>query len=170
MLLAFFEEAGEARLVFTKRPDTMPYHRGEIVFPGGKVDPALDPIPRDAALREAREEVGLDPALVDVVAELDHISTFAGAFTIVPFVGLVDTGRPALAAHPREVVRVFDVAVSELLDDATYREEHWETPGAARSMYFYELEDETVWGATARILTGLLAHLTGTADLLGRSW
>jgi 8-oxo-dGTP pyrophosphatase MutT (NUDIX family) len=170
VLMAFFEEAGEARVILTKRPETMPSHQGEIAFPGGKLEPAVDGSLRDAALREAQEEVGLDPALVEIVAELDSLTTVAGRFMLTPFVGLL-AARPELVPNPGEVVSVFDVGISELLDDAVYREERWDIPtefgpdgGTDRSIHFYELFGETVWGATARILTGFLEHLTtGTA-------
>ena len=169
VLLAFFEEAGEARVILTKRPETMPSHQGEIAFPGGKLEPAVDRSLRDAALREAQEEVGLDPALVEIVAELDSLTTVAGRFMLTPFVGLLGA-RPELVPHPGEVVSVFDVGISELLDDAVYREERWDIPaefgpdgGSDRSIHFYELFGETVWGATARILTGFLEHLTAGA-------
>jgi 8-oxo-dGTP pyrophosphatase MutT (NUDIX family) len=165
VLVALFEEDGEARLILTKRPDTMPSHQGEIAFPGGKVDPALDVDARAAALREAHEEIGLDPAIVEVVAELDAIGTVASRFTIRPFVGLLPA-RPVLQRDRREVVAIFDVALSELLADEAYREEQWDgrapSPGSdfALSVHFFELPGETVWGATARILTSLLTDLT----------
>jgi 8-oxo-dGTP pyrophosphatase MutT (NUDIX family) len=159
VLLPLFEAAGEARLVFTRRPDSMLHHQGEIAFPGGKIDPDLDASPRDAALREAEEEIGLARDTVAVIAELDPMHTFAGPFLISPFVGVVD-GEPALAPDPREVERVFDVPLSELLSDGVHREERWgDIYGPNRPMHFFELEDETVWGATARILAGFLAHI-----------
>jgi 8-oxo-dGTP pyrophosphatase MutT (NUDIX family) len=160
VLVPLFEEDGEARLILTKRPETMPSHQGEIAFPGGKRDPE-DPSLEAAALREAFEEIGLRPALVEVVAELDSIGTVASLFTITPFVGFVD-GRPELLPHPTEVVDVFDVALSELLDPEAFREERWEMWGDLRPIVFFELPGETVWGATARILAGLLAHLTAS--------
>ena len=83
----------------------------------------------------------------------------ASRFHITPFVGAL-RDRPSLTADPREVVSVFDVALAELLDDDAYREERWDIFGDERSIHFFELADETVWGATARILTTLLAHLT----------
>ncbi|MFN8026394.1 MAG: CoA pyrophosphatase [Acidimicrobiia bacterium] len=167
VLVALFgeggEETGEARLILTKRPETMPNHPGQIAFPGGKFDPALDDTPRDAALREAEEEIGLDRADVEVVAALHPMGTVLGQFSIEPFVGLV-AGCPELTPHEWEVASVFDVALSELLADHVFREEWWtwDSSGYERSMQFYELEGETVWGASARILTGFLAHLTGT--------
>ena len=167
VLLALFEEDGEARVILTKRPETMPSHQGEIAFPGGKYEPG-DPDLRATALREAHEEIGLDPSLVEIVGELDHLVTVAARFTLAPFVGLLPE-RPALVPHVREVDAVFDVAISELLRGDVFREERWEVPpemlvgiGPDRAIHFFELAGETVWGATARILTGFLAHLTAT--------
>lgn len=164
VLVALFEDAGEARLVLTKRPETMPNHPGQIAFPGGKFDPAFDATPQDAALREAQEEIGLDPSKVEIVGALHPLGTVLGQFSIEPFVGVVE-GRPHLVPHEWEVASVFDVPLSELLSDAVFREEWWtwDASGHERSMQFYELIGETVWGATARILTGFLAHLTGTS-------
>jgi 8-oxo-dGTP pyrophosphatase MutT (NUDIX family) len=166
VLVPLFEEAGEARVILTKRPETMPSHQGEIAFPGGKVEPGFDADLRDTALREAHEEIGLDPGLVDVVAELDHLVTVSARFALTPFVGLLPE-RPALIPHVREVDAVFDVALSELLHGDVFREERWEVPpemlvgvGKDRAIHFFELAGETVWGATARILVGFLAHLT----------
>ncbi len=173
VLLPWFEEAvgagrpAEARVILTKRPETMPSHQGEIAFPGGKLEPEVDTSLRDAALREAHEEIGLDPGLVDVVAELRSMTTVAGRFVLTPFVGLLER-RPPLAPDFTEVVSVFDVAVSELLDPDAYREERWDIPsefgpdaGADRAIHFFELPGETVWGATARILVDFLEHLVG---------
>jgi hypothetical protein len=95
-----------------------------------------------------------------VIAALPTLGTVVGQFNISPFVGVTD-GRPIITAESREVDRVFDVALSELLAEGVYREERWSwgLDGSDRAMQFYELEDETVWGATARILTGFLAQV-----------
>jgi 8-oxo-dGTP pyrophosphatase MutT (NUDIX family) len=169
VLVPIFEDGGEAHVILTKRPEHMPSHRGEIAFPGGKLEAEQDASLRDAALREAREEVGLDPAAVDVVAELESLTTVASRFVLTPFVGLL-AARPVLVPDPVEVVRAFDVAISELLADGVYREERWDvpvglgvTPGRDRPIHFFELADETVWGATARILAGFLTELTADA-------
>jgi 8-oxo-dGTP pyrophosphatase MutT (NUDIX family) len=158
VLVALFEEGGEARVVLTKRPDTMPSHRGEVAFPGGKHEPGVDVDLRATALREAEEEIGLDPASVEVVARLDSLATVASRFVITPFVGFLPE-RPRLSPDPREVVSAFDVALSELMLDGVHREERWDTWIADLDVHFFELPDETVWGATARILTGFLAHV-----------
>jgi 8-oxo-dGTP pyrophosphatase MutT (NUDIX family) len=158
VLIAVFEDGGESHLVLTKRPETMPSHRGEIAFPGGKRDPE-DPSLEAAALREAQEEVGLEPASVDVIAQLDSLGTVATQFTIAPFVGLLPA-PPLLVPEPHEVVDAFTVPVSELLAPEAYHEERWHLFGDWRSMAFFDLPGETVWGATARILTRFLERLT----------
>jgi len=161
VLMAMFEEDGEARVVLTKRPDHMPSHQGEIAFPGGKVQPEADRTVVDAALREAEEEVGLARDAVEIAGELDGISTLATRFTITPFVGLL-ADRPELTPDPSEVVKVLAVPLSALLDDGAFREERWDIGMPDRSVYFFELPGETVWGATARILASFLAHLTAS--------
>jgi 8-oxo-dGTP pyrophosphatase MutT (NUDIX family) len=160
VLVPLFEAGGETRVVLTRRPDTMPSHRGDVAFPGGKVHPGVDPTLVDAALREAEEEIGLARSAVEVVAELDTISTVTSRFLVAPFVGVV-AAPPELRPDPREVERVFDVALSELMEDGVHREEHWGTGVLTRNVHIFELEDETVWGLTARILAGFLTLLTG---------
>lgn len=160
VLVPCFEEAGEARIILTKRPEEMPSHRGEIAFPGGKLHPGSDDSLAAAALREAEEEIGLRPADVEILGELATLATAVSRFSITPYVGVI-ARRPALVANPAEVTAVLDVPVSELLDDAVFREERWHFDDADRPMYFYELEGETVWGATARILTDFLTLLVG---------
>jgi 8-oxo-dGTP pyrophosphatase MutT (NUDIX family) len=168
VLVPLFEADGpagrEAALVLTKRPEHLPHHQGEIAFPGGSLEPAVDRTLADAALRETEEEIGLPRAQVELVGELDGIATFASRFTIAPFVGVLEH-EPVLVPDPREVEEILEVPLSELLDPEAFREERWdfgrlEIPENERSVYFYELPGETVWGATARILTGFLTHLT----------
>ncbi len=167
VLVPLFEEAGVVRVVLTKRPDTMPSHRGDVAFPGGKVHPEVDRTLLDAALREAWEEIGLGPEVVEVVAELDAISTVTTRFVISPFVGVL-AGRPALVPDQREVVRVFDVALGDLMADGVHREELWGASPMARAVHFFDVPgsgnepSETIWGATARILAEFLTVLTAS--------
>jgi 8-oxo-dGTP pyrophosphatase MutT (NUDIX family) len=157
VLVPLFEEDGETRVVLTRRTTTLPSHRGEVSFPGGKILVGEDL--RVAALREAEEEIGLAPEAVEVVAELDHLATVASRFVLAPFAGLL-IARPALTPNPDEVDRVFDVPLAELLQEGVFREERWEIFGEERAVFFFELVGDTVWGATARILYQLLALLT----------
>ena len=167
VLVALFEVAGEARVILTRRAATLRRHRGEVAFPGGRVDPGEAPLA--AALREADEEVGLAPSLVTPVGWLRPIVTFASGSLIRPFVGTL-AERPSLHAHPDEVDRVFDVAVADLLADGVFHEERWRRPspraGADDGTFpisFFDVEGETVWGATARILTELCCLVTAVA-------
>jgi len=161
VLVPLVEIDGETHVVFIKRPETMSSHKGEIAFPGGKFDPGVDTDLRAAALREAHEEIGLDPGIVDVVARLTGVATAASRFTITPYVGFL-VSRPSLTPSPAEVVRVLEVPLSGLLDAAAYHEERWDGFQRDMSVYFFDLPDETVWGATARILTDLLTRLVTT--------
>jgi peroxisomal coenzyme A diphosphatase NUDT7 len=159
VLVPLFEADDEAHVILTKRPDTMPTHQGEVSFPGGGLRAGVDASRKDAALREAEEEIGLPPAAVEVVAELDTLATVGSRFTITPFVGIVDP-LPRLVPHPGEVVKILEVPLSELLEDDAFHEEYWGSPD--RAISFFELPGETVWGATARVLVAFLAHLTAS--------
>lgn len=157
VVLPFFERGGEAVLVLTKRPEHMPTHKGEIAFPGGKAED-VDRSLRDTALRELEEEIGVDRDAVEIVGELGAHGTFASRFGIVPFVGLLD-GPPEYTPDPSEVDEVIEVPVSELLAEGVHREERWGIGPADRPIHFFELEEETVWGATAAILYAFLVRV-----------
>jgi 8-oxo-dGTP pyrophosphatase MutT (NUDIX family) len=158
VLLALFEEDGEARVVLERRSNALRRHRGEVSFPGGRIEPGESPV--DAALREAHEEVGIDPTGVEVVGWLRPLRTYSGASVIHPYVGVL-SARPSLAVEPAEVAYAFDVAIGELLDEGVFREEQWrrDADGVAGyvTIYVFEAGGETIWGATARILAELCA-------------
>jgi 8-oxo-dGTP pyrophosphatase MutT (NUDIX family) len=157
VLVAVFEEERESRLVLTRRSTTLRTHTGQVSFPGGRIDPGEDPVA--AALREAHEEVGLDPGSVQPVGLLTPGVTFSTGARITPVVASL-ARRPLLEPNPAEVDRVFDVALAELA--SSFREELWSEPGLPPfAMYFFEVSGETVWGATARILVDLLTIVLG---------
>lgn len=162
VLMPFFEEDGLARVILTRRPDTMPSHRGDVAFPGGKLDRRVDRSLLDAALRETEEEIGLSRHAVEVIGELDTLSTVTTRFLVAPFVGVLGQ-RPLLVPHPTEVDRVFDVALADLLADGVHREEHWGIGSISRPVHFFAAGGETIWGVTARILAEFLALLTAEA-------
>jgi 8-oxo-dGTP pyrophosphatase MutT (NUDIX family) len=161
-LLALFEEDGEARIVLIRRTLALPVHPGEIAIPGGRVHPGESMI--DAALRETHEEVGIPPGDVEVIGWLDRVVGRTSGSVATPVVGLL-AGRPRLVPDPFEVEDAFDVALADLMGDGVYREERWDIPAAGpnavgaqnRAVYFFELPQATVWGATARVLHKLLA-------------
>jgi 8-oxo-dGTP pyrophosphatase MutT (NUDIX family) len=150
-----------AELLFTRRPMHMRSHRGEISFPGGRMEPG-ETAPH-AALREAWEEVALDPDLVTVHGELDHMATLVTRSYIVPVVGSV-TQRPALEPHAAEVDRILWVSIADLMRPGTFHEEWWGVPPVERPVYFFDLDDETVWGATARMVHQLLRLAHGVDE------
>lgn len=147
---------GDAGILLTRRSTALRNHSGEISFPGGRLDPGETPI--EAALREANEEVGLDPDFVDVVGELNHLAMAVSRSHIVPIVGRT-TSQLSLEPASPEVARVLWVPLGEFVRIDTFHAERWTAPWGERVLYFYELDDETVWGATAHILTDLLRRL-----------
>ncbi len=153
VLALLHESEHGAEVLLTRRSMELRNHKGEISFPGGRLDPGETPI--DAALREADEEVGLDPSSVEVVGELDHITTMVSKSYIIPVVATVGA-RPALAPRTMEVDRVLWTPVAELTRPGTYRRETWGSIPLDRPLHFFELDDETVWGATAHMLVELL--------------
>jgi 8-oxo-dGTP pyrophosphatase MutT (NUDIX family) len=147
-------------LVFTKRTETVGTHRGQISFPGGRVDPG-DAGFLEAALRETEEEIGLPGTTVEPLGALDDTETVATQFIITPWVGLV---REVIAWTPdgHEIERVIEVPFAHLADPAALRVEHGERGGVLREMYFWDLEGgDVIWGATARILKHYLDVLAG---------
>lgn len=154
VLCALFDEAGEAHVLLTRRSSRLRSHTGQVSFPGGRLDAGETALA--CALREAREEVGLDPSTVDVFARLSTVRIMANPAPVLPFVGALP-GRPVLYPSPAEVERAFTVTLGELSDPGVYREEVWTLPdGTERCMHFFELVGDTVWGATARMLYELL--------------
>jgi len=163
VLAPLYEQDDLATVVLTRRTWALRTHQGEMSFPGGRIESGETPV--DGALREAKEEVDLDPSTVEIVGELDHLSTVSSMSFIVPFVGLLP-GRPDICPNPDEVEAVVHVSLAELADPAIFREERWTFPGGdERSIYFFELVGDTVWGMTAALLRQLLGIVTGT---LGR--
>ena len=143
-------DRGEAHLVFAQRTERVGHHAGQISFPGGRIDPE-DADDLAAALREAHEEVGLEPSRVEPLGLLDDTETFATQYVITPFVGVV-RGPVVWQPDGEEIEKVIEVPVAALLDRGSFRVERWERDGVARDVYFYDYRGTTIWGATARIL------------------
>lgn len=157
VLCALFDEDGQAHAVLTRRSSRLRSHSHQVSFPGGRLDPGESAV--EAALREAHEEVGLDPAEVRVIGRLSGLRTVINPAPITPFVAALPA-RPVLRPNPSEVERAFTVPLVELVDPAVHREERWTFPdGTEVAMQFFELIGDTVWGATARMLAELLDML-----------
>lgn len=151
VLIPLYESSdGLTHLVLTKRPDTMPTHAGHIAFPGGRPDP-VDRGPLETALREAREEVGIPPENVDVMGYLPPIHTVEYRLMVVPVVGHLPE-PPELVPSPREVVRIYEPSLDELAEQEMWRSEDWN----GHRVWFYDLEGDLLWGATAMMVRRLL--------------
>jgi 8-oxo-dGTP pyrophosphatase MutT (NUDIX family) len=151
-----------AEILLTRRSQSLSNHRGEISFPGGRVDEGESIV--DAALRETWEEVGVPAHKVKVHAELSPLSTFVSRSYIVPVVATIDT-KTELSLNSMEVDRAIWVPLAELVRPDTFTWEWWTFDRGAESgerpMYFFYLDDETIWGATARMLHEIVCLVHG---------
>jgi 8-oxo-dGTP pyrophosphatase MutT (NUDIX family) len=158
VLIAVVDTPDGPAVLLTRRSGHLRNHRGEMSFPGGRLDEGEDPV--SGALREAWEEIALPPSAVEPVGELSPLATFVSRSHIVPIVGRVRE-LPELRPNPDEVDRIMVVPLVDLAGPEVYRQEIWDV-GAARpdgtyAIHFFELDDETVWGATGRMLVELLS-------------
>jgi 8-oxo-dGTP pyrophosphatase MutT (NUDIX family) len=160
VLVPLFKNATDYHLVFTKRTDTVKHHKGQVSFPGGSFEPADGDL-LTTALRESREEVGIQPEHVSILGRLDDLSTFSTSFTIAPFVGLIPYPYP-FHPNPLEVAIVFDVPVSVLADPTVRRRySRARDDGATIEDYEFCVDAHVIWGATARIIHHFLAVMNG---------
>jgi 8-oxo-dGTP pyrophosphatase MutT (NUDIX family) len=153
-------------VILTRRALSLRHHKGEIALPGGRCDEHESAVA--TALREAHEEVGLAPSLVTPLAWLSPLVSFASSSAIWPVVGTLKE-RPLFAINEAEVDRVFTVALKDLVAEGAFVEERWRRSeprlGAdadgSFAIYFFKVPGDVIWGATARVLTELLCHVTG---------
>ncbi|RTL72840.1 MAG: CoA pyrophosphatase [Hyphomicrobiales bacterium] len=143
-------------VLLTQRSNDLPSHPGQISFPGGKVEPD-DATPIACALREAEEEIGLTRDLVEPLGFLDSYRTGTG-FEITPVVALVKPGFKT-RLDPREVLEVFEVPLSFLMDEGNHQKDSREWKGRRRSFYAMPYEGRYIWGATAGMLKNMHTRL-----------
>lgn len=160
VLVPLYTDAhGEVRLVLTRRPDHMPTHPGDVVFPGGHREDGEEPI--STAMREAWEEIGLPEANVtEVFGGLSPITTRDRTKPIIPVVARVQ--RPeAWVPDPKEVDVIIEPTLDDLFDEERWLQRDW----FGHKLWFFEFPEGILWGATAFMVRELLGFLRG--DELG---
>jgi 8-oxo-dGTP pyrophosphatase MutT (NUDIX family) len=146
----------EPSLLLTKRTSHLKKHAGQVSFPGGRIDPG-DKDSEAAALREAREEIALDSAQVEVIGRMDEYVTGTG-YIITPILGLLPPGL-RYEASPDEVEAVFEFPFSVLLDPEAPRRQKQHVRGRWREYWVWPHADYFIWGATAAIMHHLAGKL-----------
>jgi len=158
VLVALVERPAGLSVILTRRSDTLRSHTGQVAFPGGRCDPGETPWV--TALREAHEEIGLDPSHVALAGLSTPYRTGTG-YHVIPVVGFV-TPPFTLAPNPDEVADIFETPFLFLMDPANYEQRQGRTPaGDERRFYALTWEDRLVWGATAGMLRALHDRLEG---------
>lgn len=157
VLVGLIDRGDDYAVLLTLRPETMASHAGQVAFPGGRVEPGETRL--QAALREAHEEVGVDPATVRVLGQSDAYLTGTG-FAISPFVGILPPDFVPVP-HAREVADVFETPLSFLMDAANHERHEREFRGALRAYYAMPHNGRYIWGATAGMIKALYDRLYG---------
>lgn len=154
VLLLIYPEEGELYVCLTRRPATMKNHPGQISFPGGKVEKE-DVSAETAALREAQEEVGIEPFSVEVLGKLSDLYIEISNFSIQPFLAWSDK-RPDFIVNSEEVDELILLPLTDLVRNETAAEIELETITGKLNVKYFPFKGECIWGATAMILTELI--------------
>lgn len=159
VLIGLAPRADGLSVLLTRRSETLRRHTGQIALPGGRCEPGETPA--DTALREAQEEIGLDPAAVRLLGLGDPLHTRTG-FLVTPVVGFVAAGA-ALSANPAEVAEIFEAPFAYLMDSANHLQREMQLPtGEHRHVWVIEHGGRSIWGVTASILQRLHDRLEGS--------
>lgn len=159
VLVPLYQQEGEIWLLLTRRTDLVAVHKGQISFPGGAVEPG-DADAREAALRETWEELGIRPEDVEVLGQLDDVTTVVSGFVIRPYVGRIPHPYDLRPAQ-EEIAEIIPAPLGFFLDPRNLRTEPREREGRRELVYFYDYGPHVVWGATARILHRFTSILLG---------
>ncbi len=161
VLVPLYREGGDWHVVFIRRTETVSTHKGQISFPGGSRDPGDENLQR-TALREAWEEIGLQPEDIQVLGELDDEYTTTSNYVVTPFVGKLPWPYPFTPCE-EEVAEILTVPLRKLLDGSARRDDAEIWHGREIPPPTYHHRDYVIWGATALILEKFLAILNNGA-------
>ncbi|MEZ6028838.1 MAG: CoA pyrophosphatase [Hyphomonadaceae bacterium] len=157
VLVGLIDRGEDYGVLLTLRPETMAAHAGQVAFPGGRIEAGETAL--QAALREAHEEVGVDPPSVRLLGQGDTYLTGTG-FAVAPFVGILPSGFVAVP-HVHEVADVFETPLSFLMNTVNHQRHEREFRGAKRAYYAMPHNGRYIWGATAGMIKGLYDRLYG---------
>lgn len=158
VLMPIFELDDELHVVYIRRSDHVESHRGQVAFPGGRVEP-IDETLLHTALREAQEEVGIDPASVEILGGIDGAVARVSEIHVTPFVGVIPATH-GLRADPKEVAAIFFVPMDALQDQryrGTYRFRRESGVVTEHPAIFYN--DQVIWGLTLRFTDEILGRM-----------
>lgn len=161
-LLLLYPHASGAAVPLTVRASGLARHAGQVSLPGGASDPGETLV--EAALREATEEIGVDPARVHIIGELTPVHVLVSGFTLHPVVGIAHQ-RPDFRAAPDEVDQILEVALSDLRDASRIRQGTRVREGVAIEYPYFDINGHQVWGATAMVLGEFICLLEDEGEL-----
>jgi len=151
-----YDQNGRAGLLLTERTDDVEAHRGQVSFPGGVRE--AGETPEQTALRETQEELGISPEIPRVLGRLSQLWIPATGYTVTPIVGIMD-GLPDIVPNPREVARVIEVPLDDLLAPGAVRQKVRIEDGRWYEIPYFPLDDSWLWGATAMMTAEFLTLL-----------
>lgn len=154
VLVLFYPHNAQPYLPLILRPTYEGVHSGQVGLPGGGQDPDDQDIVA-TALREAQEEVGVEPGALTVLGQLSSLYVFASNYLVQPTVAWM-AARPHFVIDPYEVAQLIEMPLAALLDPANTHQERWQLRGRTADVPFYRVQEQTIWGATAMMLSELL--------------
>ena len=157
VLILLYPDNGSVHTVFMQRPDYVGVHGGQISFPGGKKEQTDENVIQ-TALREAKEETGVDPSGISIIGTLTPLFIPVSNMMVTPVVGWIDH-KPVFNHEPEEVVFLIDADLKRLLDPSIVKTKPFEIRGESIDVRYFDYDGNVIWGATAMIVHELLIIL-----------